>query len=68
MCGCLILSLINSKDPYNNNPENPILISVLVQKLWPFKVLVPIKLPISPKIFKIFFNGFHHFPTVIKHH
>ena len=25
--------LINSMDPYNNNPENPISISLLVQKL-----------------------------------
>ena len=68
MCGCLILSLINSVDPYNNNPENPILISLLVQKLWPFKVLVPIKLPISSKIFQIFLNGFHHLPIAPKHH
>ena len=27
------LPLINSLDPYNNNPENPISISLLVQKL-----------------------------------
>ena len=26
-------TLINSMDPYNNNPENPISISLLVQKL-----------------------------------
>ena len=54
MCGCLILPLINTMDPYNNNPENPILISLLVQKLWPFKVLVPIIIPIMIKIFQNF--------------
>ena len=46
------LPLINSLGPYNNNPENPISISLLVQKLWPVKVLVPIIIPIMIKFFQ----------------
>ena len=66
--GCLISPLINSLDPYNNNPENPILISLLVQKLWPFKVLVPIMISITIKFSKIFPNGFDSLQIVTRHH
>ena len=61
------LPLINRLDPYNYNPENPILISLLVQKLWPFKVLVPIKTPISLKFSKILSNGFDAVNTVSRY-
>ena len=68
MCGYLISPLINSLGPYNNNPENPISISLLGQKLWPFKVLVPIIIPITIKIFQNFPNGFDILQIVTKHH
>ena len=54
-------------DPHNNNPENPMSISQLVQKLWLFKVLVPIIIPITIKIFQNLFYSFDSLPIVTKH-